>query len=1098
MNGRVPIPTDFDNPAHFTERPEGERKPLESDGPFREIFESAPFGVGVTGLDTRFLHVNGPLCRMLGYPAEELVGTSWTQLTHPDDVRLSLEKREQLINEPGGCLELQKRYIRRGGAVLWARMRISLARDSSGNPLYFVVHMKDITKRKRANEALHESEDRFRTIADSCPAMMWATDTKGHIQFFNRSCREFCGIGFVRVDRGEWGLLLHPDDQQGFVSAFDLAIAEHASFSIEARARRADGEWRLLGWRAEPSFSSGGEFLGHIGLCADITERIQAEQKRQFELSLIRSILEGSPDGILVVDQAGIVVSYNQRFLGLWGLDQSTSEGPRPHSFVGSEDRALLSSVLDRLENPDSFVNRVQELYRHPDQVNHDEIILKDGRTLERHSTGLRDSEGKYLGRVWFFRDITAHKQAAVSLRNANALADKANRRLCAERSILEVERNTLRALIDNMPDLIFVKDVEGRFVLANSYLARVVGAEAPGKMLGKTDLDFFPPQLAGAFREGDLEVIRTGQPLHNCEEQGLDEAGNETRILTTKVPIRDPRGRIVGVAGISRDITARKKLDQERRMLRTLIDNIPDFIYVKDAKGRFALANLHVARLMGAPTPEELLGKTDFDYYPREMANGFYEDEQNIMRSGQPLFNREQTNLDSAGKEVHVLSTKVPVRDSTGQIIGIAGIGRDNSARKRAEDALREAERKYRGLFDNAVAGIFQSTPDGRILSVNPALARMYGFDSPEEFMAGLGNIASQAYVDPKRREDMKLLMERDGGARNFEFEALRKDGGAFWMSMSAVAIRENGVVVRYEGMTQDITERKLLQGQLLQAQKLESVGQLAAGIAHEINTPTQYIGDNVRFLKDAFQDLKSLLSDYEHALLAANNGMLSKEANRELAAAVKRADPGYLMEEIPKAIDQTLEGVTRVAKIVGAMKEFSHPGSKEKSPLDLNHAIENAITVARNEWKYVADMETEFDPSLPPVLCLPGEFNQVILNLIVNAAHAIGDVVKQGGPGKGKIKVQTSNCIAWAEIRIQDTGSGIPKEVQSRIFDPFFTTKEVGKGTGQGLAIARSVIVDKHGGSIRFETEQGKGTTFIVRLPYDGKPLATKAVAA
>jgi signal transduction histidine kinase len=200
-----------------------------------------------------------------------------------------------------------------------------------------------------------------------------------------------------------------------------------------------------------------------------------------------------------------------------------------------------------------------------------------------------------------------------------------------------------------------------------------------------------------------------------------------------------------------------------------------------------------------------------------------------------------------------------------------------------------------------------------------------------------------------------------------------------------------------------------------------------------------------------------------------------------------VGRVDAAYLLEEIPKAIDQTLEGVTRVSTLVSAMKEFSHPGTKEKVSLDLNHAIECTITVARNEWRYVADMETDFDPSLPLVPCQPGEFNQVILNLIVNAAHAIADVVQKGGPEKGIIKVQTKNYPEWVEIRIQDTGSGIPRNVQMRVFEPFFTTKEIGKGTGQGLAIARSVVVDKHGGSIHFETEEGKGTSFIIRLPHD-----------
>ena len=272
--------------------------------------------------------------------------------------------------------------------------------------------------------------------------------------------------------------------------------------------------------------------------------------------------------------------------------------------------------------------------------------------------------------------------------------------------------------------------------------------------------------------------------------------------------------------------------------------------------------------------------------------------------------------------------------------------------------------------------------------------------------------------------------------------------------------------------------------------------MGQLAAGIAHEINTPIQYVGDNVRFLKDSFQDLKSLLTTYEDILSDVKGNPLYREIFQKVEIAVEQSDTGFFFEEIPKAIEQTLEGVTHVARLVNAMKEFSHPGTKEKNPLDLNHAISNAVTVARNEWKYVADLDTDFDPSLPLIPCLPGEFNQVILNLIVNAAHAIAYVIKKGEVEKGKIVVQTRHCSEWAEIRVQDTGSGIPENVRARVFDPFFTTKEIGKGTGQGLAIARSVVVDKHGGSIHFESEEGKGTTFIIRLPLNGIALTSKEV--
>ena len=228
-------------------------------------------------------------------------------------------------------------------------------------------------------------------------------------------------------------------------------------------------------------------------------------------------------------------------------------------------------------------------------------------------------------------------------------------------------------------------------------------------------------------------------------------------------------------------------------------------------------------------------------------------------------------------------------------------------------------------------------------------------------------------------------------------------------------------------------------------------------------------------------------LLAAQTRLLAAAQDGSVPPALLTEVAAAAKTADVDYLTEEVPKALAQALDGVERVSKIVRAMKEFSHPGSAEKARVDLNHAIESTITVASNEWKYVAELITEFDPALPQVFCLPGEFNQVVLNIIVNASHAIADVVGDGGQGKGRLTVTTRRDGDWAEVRIKDSGTGIPEKARAKVFDPFFTTNGVGKGTGQGLAIAHSVIVDKHGGTITFETEVGQGTTFIIRIPIN-----------
>jgi signal transduction histidine kinase len=316
------------------------------------------------------------------------------------------------------------------------------------------------------------------------------------------------------------------------------------------------------------------------------------------------------------------------------------------------------------------------------------------------------------------------------------------------------------------------------------------------------------------------------------------------------------------------------------------------------------------------------------------------------------------------------------------------------------------------------------------------------------------------------------------------------RKDGEQIPVSIFREKLEIEGSLAEL-CIFHDLTERKRIERerqefeiQLRQAQKLESIGQLAAGIAHEINTPTQYIGDNTRFLKEAFTSVVQLLKQYQEAVKEAESGGVRGELLEKIAQAKEEQDLDFLLQEIPSAIDQSLEGIERVAKIVRAMKDFSHPNNAEKTAIDINHAIESTVTVTRNEWKYVANLETELDRNLPAVPCLPGEVNQVILNLIVNAAHAIGDAVR-GTEEKGLIRVTTTRVGEWVEIRVADTGTGIPEQARSRIFEPFFTTKEVGKGTGQGLAITRSVVVDKHGGTITFETEVGKGTTFIVRIP-------------
>ena len=407
---------------------------------------------------------------------------------------------------------------------------------------------------------------------------------------------------------------------------------------------------------------------------------------------------------------------------------------------------------------------------------------------------------------------------------------------------------------------------------------------------------------------------------------------------------------------------------------------------------------------------------------------------------------------------------------------------------------AIMRSEEKYRSLIANIPDVTWTCDSGGKHSFLSPNVERIYGFTAEEIYQYSQNLWLYR--IHPEDAERVKkayasLFTHHTNYDVNYRIQ--RKDGQWIWLHDRSVATYEKDGVLYADGVFSDITESLRVQDALREseehlrrAQKLESIGQLAAGIAHEINTPMQYVGDNTRFIQDSFHDLAGALGTYGQLLAACRKDAASAELVAEVGKVVAAADVEYLTEEIPKALQQSLEGVERVTKIVQSMKDFAYPGT-EKKAADLNKAIESTITVARNEWKYVADLVTDFDPTLPLVPCLLSELNQVVLNIIINAAHAISDVVGDGSRGKGAITVSTRHDNQWAEVRISDTGGGIPEKIRDRIFDPFFTTKEVGRGTGQGLSISHAVVVEKHGGKLEFETEVGRGTTFVIRIPIE-----------
>jgi PAS domain S-box-containing protein len=403
--------------------------------------------------------------------------------------------------------------------------------------------------------------------------------------------------------------------------------------------------------------------------------------------------------------------------------------------------------------------------------------------------------------------------------------------------------------------------------------------------------------------------------------------------------------------------------------------------------------------------------------------------------------------------------------------------IGADVQQRTRELERSRD---QYRLISEITRAIPFElDLAQGRFTYIGPQAERMLGFPESRWHEANF--------------LDVLLPRDRESNTRRQLEECTT---GTFETLCSVVTADDRVVELRWtvscdlvtdsrflRGLMVDVTETRQLVRELAQGQKLESVGRIAAGVAHEINTSVQFISDSVRFVRHALRDVPHALADYRALAAGALSGKDVTAAARKASDTDEAADVDYFLKNAPDALDRALEGIGRVGSIVRSMTEFAHPDTRTKADIDLNRAIKTTLNMARNEYKTVAEVETDFG-DIPPVHCHAGDINQVVLNLLLNAAHAISDVV-DGTNSKGRITVRTRAIGDFVEISIRDTGDGIPDAVRGRIFEPFVTTKEVGRGTGQGLALSRGIVVEKLFGSLHFETETGKGTTFFIRLP-------------
>jgi len=758
---------------------------------------------------------------------------------------------------------------------------------------------------------------------------------------------------------------------------------------------------------------------------------------------------------------------------------------------------AIMDSALDCIMSIDSEgrITEVNPAAAATFGYSSDEILGKELAEMiippalrEAHRRGMADflstGEGPVIGRrleVTAMRADGAEFPAELAVSRVNYLGSPiftAYLRDLSDRKRTEEHVRILSSAVEQSPLSIIITDLHGEIEYVNAKLTHSTGytqEELEGKPISTLAADETAPE----------DLARISEAIRGGEWRGIFRTRRKDgELLWESVsirPIRDSSGKPTHNISVAEDITERLEMEAALRLseerFRVAAESSGDSIYEWD---------LHTDAITVFGGSQQKFA--DSDWKTLRTGQQFLEllhagDRERVrsalLRSIRTAarFSEEYRVLGPDGEIQHWADRGAALRDKEGQPYMWIGVCKDVTEEKKVE----RANADLAAIVECADAAIIRKDLDNKVITWNRGAERMYGYSAEE----AIGQTMAAVVPPDRASEDaaVKEKVRRGESVNHLETIRLTKSGEPIHVLMTISPIQDRSDIVTGIALVAwDITQIKQLEGRLAQAQKLESIGQLAAGIAHEINTPIQYIGDNAKFLEDAFRDLVKFagaregLGDSPGSVPSALEGLTQEALDEGLFE--------YLQGEVPKATAQLLEGVDHVARIVRAMKDFSHPGPVEKMPIDINRAIESTILVSKNEWKYVAEVTTDLDQEMPPVPCLAGELNQVILNLIVNAAHAISDVVKNTG-AKGAIHIATRKDGPCVEIRVSDTGCGIPEAIQTKVFDPFFTTKPVGKGTGQGLAIAHSVIVQKHNGTIQLESKPGTGTTFVIQLP-------------
>lgn len=1066
------------------------------------------------------IYVNTKFCEMFGYSRQDIIGMSATHYLDEDNMRIFYQ---QHAKAPEGRIQPYKiEWTRKDGTKIATITSPQVLFDGEGKMSGAVAVITDITELKQAEQELRDAKAFTESILQNVPEVIYSTDGDLELTYMSSKCEQLYGYTVDEFFHAPdlFSKLIHPDDQEQVIEQLRTVVHGEMAFA-EYRIITKDGRTLWVRESAIPTLDERGRLKRIDASVYDITELKQAEKALAEERNLLRTLIDTMPDVVYVKDLTGRYMTVNKAFVE---LVNATSEcdllGKTAFSILPEEDAQTLTDLE-------------QQIFRTGTPVLSKETFYKNvaGRSLWASKTivPLRDDSGESFALLGITRDINEQKQAEEALRESE-------------------ERH--RLLIETMQEGVVILDQGVNITYINDRMCEMLGYTRD-EVLHQPVTKFTTDPNIAELRARILANEKKSVAPYEIEM--LKKDGAMVPTLISPQPLFDCDGRRTGSFAVITDISAVKNAERETTYLAAIIEGTADAAVIKDLDLKIIAANAAYLKQAGKPL-SDIIGKTETEVWqgmvPEEILQSWQDEarQAQTLRPGEVL-TKEETYANWHGERYTLLVKNFPIIDKHGDIIATADISTDITEQKLAEEALRASEEKYRTLFEHLQDVFYRADNDGNIILVSPSCKNVFGY-APEEAI-GL-NLTNDLYANAKQRKRFLDEIRKHGYVENYELQLRRKDESVIWGNVNSHFYRDaDGNVLGVEGTVIDITGRKQAEEQLIdanielrttlddlkrtqnhliQAEKMAALGQLIAGVAHEINTPLgaiqasignitsaldetthqlpkvfQYLSQEqqttfLKFIDTAVQEKKHLTSREERKL---RRNMRRELDERGLPHADEIADtlvdmgiyqdltPYWPLFQHQHAADilQTaynlvtqrynsdniLIAIERASKVVAALKYYSHTThSDEMTKASLTKSLDIVLTLYHNQLKHGIEVTKLYD-EIPDILCYPDELNQVWTNLVQNAIQAM--------KGKGTLQVDVRKQDGEVLVRFTDSGCGIPKEIQARIFEPFFTTKPAGEGTGLGLDICRSII-EKHNGRLDVESEPGN-TTFSIALP-------------